>query len=129
MERIVLVAVLAFGVTAAGGEQPPARSGERAAGSSQKKEAEASRVYRDPQTGVLGRPDAPSALVRRAPARTAPSPAYRLPNGAVALRTRVDEMDFAVVKRSPDGSLSFSCAQGSGTEPVPARRRNQEDEQ
>jgi hypothetical protein len=126
MKRYVMLSVLVFGV-AATGEQPQPRSGVPP----QTKETEkmGSRVYRDPATGLLGPRSAESGSVARVRARTVSPPTYRLPNGAVARRTALDELDFTVVKRNADGSFGMSCAQGSAAAKRIFRSTGQGDKQ
>ena len=103
MKRYVLMSVLAATVMV-GGDEEKARSSEAAPRI----------VYRDPQTGQVGAPPAgvTPALPRAAARLAAPPSVQRLPNGALARRTPIAEMEFTVVKRNPDGSLSRSCVQG-----------------
>jgi hypothetical protein len=73
-------------------------------------------AYRDPETGLLrGAAEStdaarqPSAQARIAPVIT------RLPQGGMARRTPLSEMQFTVVQRNVDGSLSYSCQRGLST--------------
>jgi hypothetical protein len=73
-------------------------------------------VYLDPETGLF-RP-AESTDATRQPAgqaRIAAPAIIRLPQGGVARRTPLSEMQFSVVQRNEDGSLSYSCQRGLPT--------------
>jgi hypothetical protein len=72
------------------------------------------RVFRDPETGLMRPPEA-SEAAPRGQARLRPPSAviYPLPGGGIARQTPLEEMDFAMVTRQPDGTLSYSCAAGT----------------
>lgn len=73
-------------------------------------------VYLDPETGLF-RPPESTDTVRQpaAQARIAAPAMIRLPQGAMARRTPLSEMQFSVVQRNEDGSLSYSCQRGLTT--------------
>lgn len=91
---------------------PQNDSPEKAATSERSRETSGRRVFRDPVTGLMRPPEASElAPSFGAAQRRVPSVVMRqLPNGGLARRTPLDEMDFLMVTRGADGSLSYSCA-------------------
>jgi len=91
---------------------PQSDSREKATKREQSREISERRVFRDPVTGLMRPPEAselaPSFGVaqRRVPLVVM----HKLPNGGLARRTPLEEMDFLMVARGADGSLSYSCA-------------------
>jgi hypothetical protein len=72
-------------------------------------------VTKDPVTGAL-RPATPAEreqLLGKRPL-VAPAPeVVTLPNGAVMLKERPEDANYAVATRNADGTLSFSCVHGA----------------
>ncbi len=83
--------------------------------------AEGATVVRDAETGQLRAPTAAEAAALRAAAKPAagarvaaePVVQRKLPNGAVMAVVPESLMQFSVVQRNADGSLSRSCIQGA----------------
>jgi hypothetical protein len=69
------------------------------------------RVFRDPETGRLRPPEGDELTSLVQPRRTVPATILKLPKGLARI-TPFSEMNFLVVRRNPDGSLSSSCRQG-----------------
>ncbi len=75
-------------------------------------------VVRDPQTGEL-RPPTAAELEALKPAAPAPKAAIKgqtatvekLPSGRVRARLGLEYMRWSVVRKNPDGTLSYDCVQ------------------
>jgi hypothetical protein len=110
-----ILAVLCVGFALA--EKPKAQKAGKDTAPASREDRESisgRRVFRDPETGLL-RPAQPSELRQLTPpqARAAErAVVIKLPGGGVALRPSFSEMDFTVVRRNADGSVSTSCVQG-----------------
>lgn len=93
--------------------------------------AEGATVVRDAETGQLRAPTAAEAAALRAAAkpaagaRVAAEPVVvqrKLPNGAVMAQVPESLMQYTVVQRSADGSLTRSCIQGADEAAQAAKR-------
>lgn len=98
---------------------PPSEALEQFKRQLRQADAAAMIAARDPETGQLGAPDAKThaALTggrgdtrMQEGARFAEAaPTISLPDGGVAIRTSITQMEFLVAERQPDGSIRYVC--------------------
>lgn len=91
----------------------PTSTSNASNGARQKMELTGQRIYRDSEAGFTD--EFPQAIESSIPAplsRAAEATTINLPNGAVARVLTLHDMEFTVLHRNADDSLSFSCVQG-----------------